>query len=532
MSFVKQVKQNNFLCKWRVENYLYILYEEGESIYSPTFVIRQLRDTQWRLCLKVCEETFGNSISFGLVRVDASAPKKAKIYFEMSVIANDGSVSETITKSYEFSKNYRCPDQCLIDFSLDTLHGKNKSVSSKEALTIYCTIPTVEYNSVDSMQWFARTCIAVHRKPFLLSVDFHSMVNTCLENSIKEFYVLRFATEEMSPLLNIHVPWNSPMRKLKMEVSRKPCARQFLTYHISMLDTKGNRETSDMFGILHEDKKIKDKTLCWRFEFGLPVDKILQMKNKYLRHDTLTFECEIGICSGEKIEEVVESTIYDENFYSASNLLTSSERNQTKTPASSSLKSDKQTVASASSSVKEALFDLYQNKKFCDVTIQTKNSSFPVHKNVLCARSLVFSAMFDADLKERRSGIIEILDLTDDTIQRMLMFMYSDTVKDLEWDSAMKLYFAANKYDIVHLRNQCAMFLKSNMNVSNVTDILVLADQHQDEDLKSASYDFILENDLTVFSSDFWKEFMENNLQLAAETTQLIFKKKLEKSKV
>lgn len=45
------------------------------------------------------------------------------------------------------------------------------------------------------------------------------------------------------------------MRKLKMEIIRKPCKRQFLTYHISMLDSKGNRETSEMFKIEHEDKK-------------------------------------------------------------------------------------------------------------------------------------------------------------------------------------------------------------------------------------------------------------------------------------
>lgn len=40
-------------------------------------------------------------------------------------------------------------------------------------------------------------------------------------------------------------------------------------------------------------KKTNGETLRWIFEFGLPVDKILQMKDKYLRHKTLTFECEL-----------------------------------------------------------------------------------------------------------------------------------------------------------------------------------------------------------------------------------------------
>lgn len=40
-----------------------------------------------------------NIIYCGLERVDANAPDKIKIYFEMSVITNDGSISEPITKS-------------------------------------------------------------------------------------------------------------------------------------------------------------------------------------------------------------------------------------------------------------------------------------------------------------------------------------------------------------------------------------------------------------------------------------------------
>ncbi|GBL86313.1 hypothetical protein AVEN_211503-1, partial [Araneus ventricosus] len=57
--------------------------------------------------------------------------------------------------------------------------------------------------------------------------------------------------------------------------------------------------------------------------------------------------------------------------------------------------------------------------------------------------------------------------------------------------------------------------------MSNVCEVLLLADSHQDEDLKSACRDFVLQQDAAeMFSSEEWKTFTVSNPVLSAEMLQ------------
>ncbi|GFY37077.1 hypothetical protein TNIN_3041 [Trichonephila inaurata madagascariensis] len=61
--------------------------------------------------------------------------------------------------------------------------------------------------------------------------------------------------------------------------------------------------------------------------------------------------------------------------------------------------------------------------------------------------------MFTNDMKEKNNKCVDIEDLDDDTVQRMLLYMYTATLPDFQWDSACNLYAAANKYEILSLKN-------------------------------------------------------------------------------
>ncbi|GFY68314.1 TD and POZ domain-containing protein 3 [Trichonephila inaurata madagascariensis] len=156
--------------------------------------------------------------------------------------------------------------------------------------------------------------------------------------------------------------------------------------------------------------------------------------------------------------------------------------------------------------------------------LKTKTRTFPAHKFILGARSPVFKAMFTNDMKERNSECVNIEDLDDDTVQRMLQYMYTATVPDLQWDSACNLYTAANKYVILSLKSKCSSFLKDNLSTDNACDLLILSDMHQDEDLKSRAEEFIL-NDEEIFDTKEWKLFMKTNVPLAADLMYLKLKK-------
>ncbi|GBO32019.1 hypothetical protein AVEN_79518-1 [Araneus ventricosus] len=106
----------------------------------------------------------------------------------------------------------------------------------------------------------------------------------------------------------------------------------------------------------------------------------------------------------------------------------------------------------------------------------------------------------------------------------MLLYMYTDSLEELQWETASDLYVAAEKYQIMTLKDKCSSFLKSNLSLSNACKILLLSDLLQDKALKSIVQGFILKNDRSVINSSDWELLMKDNVNLAAETMLLRYK--------
>ncbi|GBM42921.1 hypothetical protein AVEN_239085-1 [Araneus ventricosus] len=148
-----------------------------------------------------------------------------------------------------------------------------------------------------------------------------------------------------------------------------------------------------------------------------------------------------------------------------------------------------------------------------DTKLKTATETFPAHILVLSERSSVFKSMFSTDTKEKTNNYVNINDLDADTVSHMLLFMYSDTFDDLIYDRIKNLYFAADKYNIVSLRLMCSSFLKQNLLQSNYCEIL-LANKHQDNDLKYAIQDKIMKNDDVILFSHEWTTKVLRNLYI------------------
>ncbi|CAL1284160.1 unnamed protein product [Larinioides sclopetarius] len=134
--------------------------------------------------------------------------------------------------------------------------------------------------------------------------------------------------------------------------------------------------------------------------------------------------------------------------------------------------------------------------------------------------------MMSNDMKEKISGSISVEDLEDDTAQQLLLFLYTDYLEDLQWETATKLYCAADKYQIEKLRLICSSFLIENLSVPTATELLLLSDTHGDSDLQNVVENFILEHDEQVFCSGEWENIMGANPQLAMKIKHLKYKTK------
>lgn len=111
---------------------------------------------------------------------------------------------------------------------------------------------------------------------------------------------------------------------------------------------------------------------------------------------------------------------------------------------------------------------------------------------------------------------MDIVDLHPDTVDRMVTFIYTDTLEGVSQPDIASLYCAANKYDVVPLKCRCRCRLMSNLSVCTVGEVLYLANLYRDEELLEAGRSFIHRNTNKTFHSEAWKDFKLNNFQLAA----------------
>ena len=78
----------------------------------------------------------------------------------------------------------------------------------------------------------------------------------------------------------------------------------------------------------------------------------------------------------------------------------------------------------------DALGSLLTGGQFADVVLLVGGDQrVSAHKCILAAKSPVFAAMFQSDMREARDGEVRILDLSVETCQSLLRFIYTGEVQ-------------------------------------------------------------------------------------------------------
>jgi len=175
----------------------------------------------------------------------------------------------------------------------------------------------------------------------------------------------------------------------------------------------------------------------------------------------------------------------------------------------------------------EQVGKLFGEKKFSDVKITCGKEVFPCHRSILSVRSPVFAAMFQSDMIENSSRIVDIKDTKPEVVKEMLHFIYHGTtstknVKDeLVWD----LLVAADQYQLNLLKNKCEEKMCSTLDVNNSVEMLVLADLHRTFKLRKMSLMLVADNMKTIVNTDVYKEFNARHPDLALEITKALVQK-------
>ncbi|XP_054720038.1 TD and POZ domain-containing protein 1-like [Uloborus diversus] len=149
--------------------------------------------------------------------------------------------------------------------------------------------------------------------------------------------------------------------------------------------------------------------------------------------------------------------------------------------------------------------ELFNNRQFSDVTLKLDDEEFNVHKSVLSARSKVFAAMFEHDMKENQQDTVDLVQMEVETVRDMLRYVYCGKIRDLTTEEALNLYVAADRYDLVGLKIFCRELIMLDISIENVCDVAELTDLHDDELLIKELKTFLLKSGKEIIKTEKWK---------------------------
>uniref|UniRef100_A0A914PTY0 BTB domain-containing protein n=1 Tax=Panagrolaimus davidi TaxID=227884 RepID=A0A914PTY0_9BILA len=121
-----------------------------------------------------------------------------------------------------------------------------------------------------------------------------------------------------------------------------------------------------------------------------------------------------------------------------------------------------------SKSLNEAFKNLFDTKKFSDITFVVHGKELQAHKIVLLTRSTVFEAMFNSNLKTKDGKhSIEDPEITYEDFENFLKFLYTDNCKIVE-ENIKKMLHLSDFYAVKFLADKCIEEIGKWLNAENV----------------------------------------------------------------
>ncbi|KAF8771424.1 Protein roadkill like protein [Argiope bruennichi] len=339
------------------------------------------------------------------------------------------------------------------------------------------------------------------------------------------------------PTLNVNLNLSSNGEYVQLEIS---CGNEEVyndtKWEISLIDYEGK-----VFACENWNWKCGYERETHFFPQFAKKSALLGKKCIYLPNDVLLFRCDCTRVMSEILFDNQASNVEEKYKHDRKasahevekNTLTRSRSVSIPNPCTTTRKSVSVEIDSKenkpeeefSTLLRQDLMNLFNDHSLSDVVLQAGTETFQVHRAVLGARSPVFKEMFQSGFEQIEKKV-EKLDLDAKTLRKLLLYIYTGVVGDLEWDVAAELYSAASKYELIPLKEMCLNFLMTNLCTSNACDILILV-QH-DEAMKTIVKEFFLDFGTDIIRSENWKKFRKNHPELASEIMEFIYLQKID----
>ena len=157
---------------------------------------------------------------------------------------------------------------------------------------------------------------------------------------------------------------------------------------------------------------------------------------------------------------------------------------------------------------------LINNRDLSDVTFLVEGQEVHANKAILAVRSEYFKVMLFGRMKEslmtsgdedsdedgpvyevtkkQCRGPIELQDVSHACFLKVLEYLYTDTVSDVNLEIGVSLLIVSERFMLDRLKALCEDSIRRDLNVDNVISIYIASHQHNARGLKDIALDFIL----------------------------------------
>lgn len=149
--------------------------------------------------------------------------------------------------------------------------------------------------------------------------------------------------------------------------------------------------------------------------------------------------------------------------------------------------------------------EIFESKRLADVEFcfdeNGQSKIISANRSILGLASPVFETMFYGSLPESSAKPIKIEDIDYDTFKTFLLYIYTREVNLESIDEAIKLFYAARKYDVSDIEDICEAFLYTKIEPSNVCQIFEFGKLFEKPELREICLAVIRAKTNEVFNS-------------------------------
>ncbi|GBL98953.1 Speckle-type POZ protein B [Araneus ventricosus] len=483
--------RKTFTFFWIIENL--DLFFKKKHISSPFFQVDSSERTFWYLSFWTENMRGFTEICVWCMPVDGDEDESdgSRVEFELSLLKPDGLPLKT--SKGNLTKGFSCSPW----LQKEEFECFRNAFFPDNSFTIRCKMWKTGLGFESSNFCIGRTTLTKEKDTIFWSVRRFSSLNSggkrsrCVKLNLQSF-----------PSVTLNLLLRERNDEIEIEIINNYSRIDFKTFwRVSVLDIFGERVNSWHIWWDMTEKRTSNSFPCF-----MTLSELMANKELYLPNDTLILQFDCEITQRRQMTVGIQRT---DNLESDDPELNSKELSH---------------LNIRSENLSMDLANLYKEGLFSDVILQVGSETFPVHKAILGARSPVFKAMFTLDMKEKKETCIELKEIEGDTLHRLLLYMYTDTIEDLQYETAAALYAAADRYDLTGLRKKCSAVLKTKLSIVNTCELLVLADMHSDEDLKRHVASYFIEHSSEIALLDDGECFLKNHFSLALEITRNVIR--------